>query len=67
MGRMKIPIEDIRWYLGHNDTATTRTYKMNNEGKQKTSKQIVNALLEMNGSDVLMGTQNSRNEKSPEA
>lgn len=25
------------------------------------------ALSEMNGSDVLMGTQNSRNEKSPEA
>lgn len=61
MGRMKIPIEDIHWYLGHNDTVTTRTYKMNNEGKQKASKQIVNALLEMNGS-ILMGTQNSRNE-----
>ena len=60
------PIEDICCYLGHNDIATTRTYIMNNQGKQKTSKQIVNALSEMNGSDVLMGTQNSRNEKSPE-
>lgn len=66
MDRKKIPIEDIRWYLGHNDIATTQTYIMNNQGKQKTSKQIVNALSEMNGSDVLMGTQNSKNEKSPE-
>ena len=53
------PNEDIRWYLGHNDIATTRTYIMNNQGKQKTSRKIVNALSEMNGSDVLMGTQNS--------
>lgn len=67
MDRKKIPIEDIRWYLGHNDIVTTRTYIMNNQGKQKTSRQIVNSLSEMNGSDVLMGTQNSRNEKSPEA
>ena len=65
--RKGVPIEDIRWYLGHNDIATTRTYILNNQGKQKTSKQIINALSEMNGSDVLMGTQNSRNEKSPEA
>jgi len=67
MDRKKIQIEDIRWYLGHNDIATTRTYIMNNQGKQKTSKQIVNAFLEINGSDILMGTQNNRNEKSPEA
>ncbi|HWT76949.1 MAG TPA: site-specific integrase [Mobilitalea sp.] len=67
MRRKKVEIEDIQWYLGHNDEATTRTYILNNQGKQKTSKQIVNALSEMNGSDVLMGTQNSRNEKSPEA
>ena len=67
MDRKGVSIEDIRWYLGHNDIATTRTYILNNQGKQKTSKQIVNALSEMNGSDVLMGTQNSRNEKSPEA
>lgn len=26
MDRKNIPIEDIRWYLGHNDIATTRTY-----------------------------------------
>jgi hypothetical protein len=57
----------IRWYLGHNDIATTRTYILNNQGKQKTSRQIVNALSEMNGSVVLMGTQNSKNRKSPEA
>jgi len=30
-------------------------------------KQIVNALSEMNGLDVLKGTQNSKNEKSPDA
>ena len=45
-------------YLIHNDIATTRTYIMNNQGKQKTSRQIVNALSEMNGNDVLMGTHN---------
>jgi hypothetical protein len=50
-----MPIEDIRCYLGHNDIATTRSYILNNQGKQKTSNQIVNALSEMNGSDVLMG------------
>lgn len=66
LDRKGIPIEDIRWYLGHNDIATTRTYILNNQGKQKTSRQIINALSEMNGSDVLIGTQNSRNEKSPE-
>jgi hypothetical protein len=67
MRRNKVEIEDIQWYLGHNDDATTRTYILNNLGKQKTSRQIINALSEMNGSDVLMGTQNSRNEKSPES
>ncbi len=67
MRRRKVAIEDIQWYLGHNDEATTRTYILNNQGKQKTSRKIINALSEMNGSDVLMGTQNSRNEKSPEA
>ncbi|WP_313131579.1 tyrosine-type recombinase/integrase [Anaerocolumna sp.] len=30
MDRKKIQIEDIRWYLGHNDIVTTRTYIMNN-------------------------------------
>ncbi|WMJ87386.1 tyrosine-type recombinase/integrase [Anaerocolumna sp. MB42-C2] len=67
MRRKKVEIEDIQWSLGHNDEATTRTYILNNQGKQKTSRQIVNALSGMNGSDVLMRTQNSRNEKSPEA
>ena len=67
MRRRKVAIEDIPWHLGHNDDATTRTYILNNQGKQKISGQIINALSEMNGSDVLMGTQNSRNEKSPEA
>ena len=43
--------------LGHNNDATTRTYILNNQGKQKTSRQIINALSQMNGSDVLMGTQ----------
>jgi integrase len=67
MDRKGIQIEDIRWYLGHNDITTTRTYIMNNKVKQKTSRLIVNSLSELNGSDVLMGTQNTRNEKSPEA
>lgn len=64
--RKGVPNEDIRWYLGHNDIATTRTYILNIQEKQKTSKQIISALYEMDGSDVLMGTHNSRNEKSPE-
>lgn len=66
MRRRKVAIEDIQWYLGHNDDAATRTYILNNQGKQKISRQII-GLSDMNGSDVLMGTQNSRNEKSPEA
>ena len=57
MDRKGVPIEDIRWYLGHNDIATTRGYILNNQGKQKTTKIIVNALSEMNGIDVLEGTQ----------
>jgi hypothetical protein len=52
--------------LGHNDTDTTRSYILNNQGKKKSARRIIDALSEMNGSDVLMGTQNSRNEKSPE-
>lgn len=67
MDRKGVPIEDIRWYLGHNDIATTRSYIMNNQGKQKTTKAIINVFSEMNGSYVLMGTQNYRNEKSSEA
>ena len=57
MDRKGVPIEDIRWYLGHNDIATTRGYILNNQGKQKTTKIIVNALSEMNGIEVLKGTQ----------
>lgn len=57
MKRRKVEIEDIQWYLGHNDEATTRTYILNNQGKQKTSRQIIDALSDMNGSNVLMGTQ----------
>jgi hypothetical protein len=67
MDRRGIETEDIRWYLGHNDTDTTRSYILNNQGKKYTARRIIDALSEMNGSDVLMGTQNSRNEKSPEA
>lgn len=58
MDRRGVPIEDIRWYLGHNDIATTQTYILNNQDKEKTSKTIVNALSDMNGLDVLVGTQN---------
>lgn len=47
----------------NNDDATTCTYILNNQGKQKTSRQIINSLSEMNGSDVLMGTQNSKKRK----
>jgi hypothetical protein len=42
-------------------------YILNYQRKEKTARRIVDALSDMNGSDVLMGTQNSRNEKSPEA
>lgn len=35
MDRKVVPIEDIWWYLGHNDITTTRTYILNNQGKQK--------------------------------
>ena len=35
MDRKSIRTEDIRWYLGHNDTATTRTYIMNNKGNRR--------------------------------
>lgn len=63
MRRRKVAIEDIQWYLGHNDDATTRTYILNNQGKQKTSRQTIDALSEMNGIDVPKRTQNSRNEK----
>jgi integrase len=59
MDRRGVPIEDIRWYLGHNDIATTQTYILNNQGKEETTKTIVDALSDMNGLDVLKGTQNS--------
>ncbi|MDF2588609.1 MAG: integrase family protein [Anaerocolumna sp.] len=67
MDRRGIDTEDIRWYLGHNDTDTTRSYILNNQGKKKTARRIIDSLSDMNGSDVLMGTQNSKNEKSPES
>ena len=57
MNRRGVPIEDIRWYLGHSDIATTQTYILNNQDKQETTKTIVNALSDMNGLDVLMSTQ----------
>lgn len=57
MDRKGVPIEDIRWYLGLNDIATTRGYILNNQGKQNTTKVIVNALSEMNGIDVFKGIQ----------
>ena len=59
MDRRGVPFEDIRWYLGHSDIATTQTYILNNQGEEETTKTIVNALSDMNGLDVLMGTQNS--------
>ena len=67
MDRRGVPIDDIRWYLGHSDIATTQTYILNNQGEEETTKTIVKALSDMNGLDVLKGTQNSINEKSPEA
>ena len=57
MNRRGVHIEDIRWYLGHCDIATTQTYILNNQGKQETTKTIVNVLSDMNGLDVLMSTQ----------
>jgi integrase len=67
MDRRGVPIEVIRWFLGHNDIATTRGYILNNQGKEETTKTIIYALSDMNGYDVLKGTQNSINKKSPEA
>jgi hypothetical protein len=67
MDRRGIETEDIRWCLVHNDTDTTRSYILNNQGKKKIASRIIDAFSGMNGSDVLMGTQNSRNEKLPEA
>ena len=57
MDRGDVLIEDIRWYLGHCDIVTTQTYILNNQGKQETTKTIVNTLSDMNGLDVLMSTQ----------
>lgn len=61
-----LSLEIIRQYLGHSNIQTTRGYILNNRSKQETSELIVNALSGMNKIDVLMGTQNSNNEKSPE-
>ena len=48
MDRRGVTIKIIRWYLGHNDIATTRGYILNNQGKQEITNIIVNALSEMN-------------------
>lgn len=58
MDRRGVPIEDIHWYLGHSDIATTQTYILNNQDKLETTKTIVNVLSDMNRLDVLMGPQN---------
>jgi hypothetical protein len=57
MDRRGVPIEDIRWYIGHNDTDTTIFYILNNQGKKKIVRRMIEALSDMNGSDVLMNTQ----------
>ncbi len=57
MDRKGVPSKDIRWYLGHNDIATTRGYILINQEKQNTTKIFVNVLSEMNGIDVLKNTQ----------
>ncbi len=49
-----IPVEIIRNYLGHSDIKTTYGYILNNNGKEETSRMILNALGNMNG---LKGTQ----------
>ena len=67
MDRRGIGTEDILWYLGNNDTDATRSYILNNQGKKNTARRIIDAPSDMNGSDVLMGTQNSRNKNSPES
>lgn len=36
MDRNGVPIEMIRWFLGHNDIVTTHGYILNNQGKEKT-------------------------------
>ena len=62
-----VPIEVIRWFLGHNDIATTRGYILNNQGKEKTKQIVIESLSGMNGIDVLKRTQDLQKEKSPEA
>ena len=57
MDRNGVPIEMIRWFLGHNDTATTRGYILNNQGKEKTKQIVIESLSGMNGIDVLKRTQ----------
>lgn len=57
MDRNGVPIEMIRWFLGHNDIATTRGYILNNQGKEKTKQIVIESLSGMNGIDVLKRTQ----------
>lgn len=57
MDRRNVSIEVIRWFLGHNDIATTRGYILNNQGKEKTKQLVVESLSGMNGIDVLKRTQ----------
>ena len=66
MDRRNVSIEVIRWFLGHNDIATTRGYILNNQGKEKTKQIVIESLSGVNGIDVLKRTQTGWNEKSPE-
>ncbi len=57
MDRRGVAIELIRWFLGHNDIATTRGYILNNQGKEKTKQIVIESLSGMNGIDVFKRTQ----------
>jgi len=57
MDRRNVSIEVIRWFLEHNDIATTRGYILNNQGKEKTKQIVIESLSSMNGIDVLKRTQ----------
>lgn len=53
MDRRGVAIELIRWFLGHNDIATTRGYILNSQGKEKTKQKVIESFSGINGIDVL--------------
>ena len=52
-----VSLEIIRQYLGHSSIQTTRGYILNNRSKLETNALITSALNNLNGINVLIGTQ----------